>query len=91
VVDLLKRYCHIEDGDEPRTVRAKVTGQVLTLDDALQDTIPAVLSLLDALRYSRRSDKEKRCSDAIDRVPLLRKCRGVATPGGWFRVMFGNS
>jgi class 3 adenylate cyclase/tetratricopeptide (TPR) repeat protein len=49
VVDLLKRYCHIEDSDEPRTVRAKVTGQVLTLDDALQDTIPAVLSLLEAL------------------------------------------
>jgi predicted ATPase len=49
VVDLLKRYCHVEDGDEPRTVRAKVMGQVLTLDEALQDTIPAVLSLLEAL------------------------------------------
>ncbi len=32
VVDLLKRYVHVEDGDEPRTVRAKVTGQVLTLE-----------------------------------------------------------
>jgi class 3 adenylate cyclase len=49
VVDLLKRYCHIDDGDGPRTVRAKVTGQVLTLDGALQDTIPALLSLLEAL------------------------------------------
>ena len=36
VVDLLKRYTHIEDTDEPRTVRAKVTGQVLTLDETLQ-------------------------------------------------------
>ena len=26
-----------------RTVRAKITGQILTLDDALQDTVPAVL------------------------------------------------
>ena len=43
VVDLLKRYCQVEDSDEPRTVRAKVTGQVLTLDEALQDTIPALL------------------------------------------------
>ncbi len=49
VVDLLKRYVHVEDGDEPRTVRAKVTGQILTLDESLQETIPALLSLLDAL------------------------------------------
>jgi tetratricopeptide (TPR) repeat protein len=49
VIDLLKRYCHVDDGDEPRTIRAKVTGQILTLDEALQDTIPALLSLLDAL------------------------------------------
>jgi tetratricopeptide (TPR) repeat protein len=49
VIDLLKRYAHVEDHDDPRTIRAKVTGQVLTLDEALQDTIPALLSLLDAL------------------------------------------
>jgi class 3 adenylate cyclase/tetratricopeptide (TPR) repeat protein len=49
VIDLLKRYAHVEEHDDPRTVRAKVTGQVLTLDEALQDTIPALLSLLEAL------------------------------------------
>jgi class 3 adenylate cyclase/tetratricopeptide (TPR) repeat protein len=49
VIDLLKRYCHIEEGDDSRTIRAKVTGQVLTLDAALQDTVPALLALLDAL------------------------------------------
>src|SRR5882724_6104665 len=49
VVDLLKRYMHVEDGDEPRTVQAKVTGHLLTLDEALQETIPALLALLDAL------------------------------------------
>jgi hypothetical protein len=49
VIDLLKRYAHVEEHDDPRTIRAKVTGQVLTLDEALQDTIPALLSLLDAL------------------------------------------
>src|SRR5215813_3228872 len=49
VVDLLKRYCHVEERDDPRTIRAKVTGQILTLDEALQDTIPALLALLDAL------------------------------------------
>jgi class 3 adenylate cyclase len=49
VLDLLKRYTHVEDRDETRTIRAKVTGQVLTLDEALQETIPALLWLLDAL------------------------------------------
>src|SRR5215510_2703933 len=49
VIDLLKRYAHLEDGDEPRTVRAKVTGQILSLDETLQETIPALLALLDAL------------------------------------------
>jgi hypothetical protein len=28
--------------DEPRTIRAKVTGQILTLDETLQDTLPAL-------------------------------------------------
>src|SRR5437660_1130390 len=49
VCDLLKGYCHIEDPDAMRTVRAKVTGQILTLDDALQETVPAVLALFEAL------------------------------------------
>jgi tetratricopeptide (TPR) repeat protein len=49
VIDLLKRYAHVEDGDDARTIRAKVTGQILTLDESLQDTIPGLLSLLDSL------------------------------------------
>jgi AAA ATPase domain/Adenylate and Guanylate cyclase catalytic domain len=49
VIDLLKRYCHLDELDDPRTVRAKVTGQVLTLDESLQDTLPALLSLLEVL------------------------------------------
>jgi tetratricopeptide (TPR) repeat protein len=49
VIDLLKRYSHIEETDDARTRRARVTGQVLTLDAALQDTVPALLALLDAL------------------------------------------
>ena len=40
VIDLLKRYAHINEADDARTSRAKVTGQVLTLDEALQDTVP---------------------------------------------------
>ena len=49
VIDLLRRYTHLEERDDPRTIRAKVTGHVLTLDETLQETVPALLSLLDAL------------------------------------------
>jgi class 3 adenylate cyclase len=49
VLDLLKRSWHLDEPDDPRTVRAKVTGQVLTLDETLQDTLPALLSLLEVL------------------------------------------
>jgi class 3 adenylate cyclase/tetratricopeptide (TPR) repeat protein len=49
VCDLLKAYCRIEDRDDLRTVRAKITGQILALDETLQDTVPAVLALFEAL------------------------------------------
>ena len=49
LIDLLKRYGHVEERDDPRTIRAKVTGQLLTLDETLHGTIPALLALLDAL------------------------------------------
>ena len=45
VIDLLRRYSHVEEHDDTRTIRAKVTGHVLTLDAALQDVVPALLSL----------------------------------------------
>jgi class 3 adenylate cyclase len=49
VLDLLRRYVHLDERDDPRTIRAKVTGQLLTLDEALQDAIAPLLALLDAL------------------------------------------
>jgi hypothetical protein len=49
VCDLLKAYCQIEDRDDLRTVRAKITGHILTLDETLQDTVPAILALFEAL------------------------------------------
>ena len=78
VIDLLKRYVHVEDADEPRTIRARVTGQVLTLDETLQETIPALLWLLDALpddspfRTLDPPQRRQRLLDALKRV-LLRE------------------
>jgi class 3 adenylate cyclase len=78
VIDLLKRYVHVEDADEPRTIRARVTGQVLTLDESLQEAIPALLWLLDALpddspfRTLDPPQRRQRLLDALKRV-LLRE------------------
>jgi class 3 adenylate cyclase/predicted ATPase len=49
VLDLLRRYARVDERDDTRTIRAKVTGQVLTLDETLQDAVPPLLALLDAL------------------------------------------
>jgi predicted ATPase len=78
VIDLLKRYSHVEEHDDTRTIRAKVTGQVLTLDPALQDAVPALLSLLDALPEDSPffkldpPQRRQRTLDALKRV-LLRE------------------
>jgi tetratricopeptide (TPR) repeat protein len=69
---------HVDDGDDLRTIRAKVTGQVLTLDAALQDTVPALLALLDALPEDSPflqldpPQRRQRTLDACKRV-LLRE------------------
>jgi tetratricopeptide (TPR) repeat protein len=47
IIDLLKSYCGIESRDDPRRLREKLTGKLLTLDPALQPTLPAFLALLD--------------------------------------------
>src|SRR5713101_3839803 len=78
VCDLLKAYCHIEDRDNLRTVRAKVTGQILTLDEALQDTVPAMLALFEALPadspflHLDPLQRRRRTLEALKRV-LLRE------------------
>ncbi len=76
IIDLLKRYSHVEEHDDTRTIRSKVTGQVLTLDPALQDTVPVLLSLLDALPEDSPflqldpPQRRQRTLDALKRVVL---------------------
>src|SRR6266704_1170061 len=47
VIDLLKGYFKIQDRDDLREVREKVTGKLLTLDRTLEPPLPALLALLD--------------------------------------------
>ena len=87
VCDLLKAYCHIEDRDDLRTVRAKITGQILTLDDALQDTVPAVLALFEALPADSPFlsldplQRRRRTLEALKRVLLRESQVQPAAPG----------
>jgi class 3 adenylate cyclase len=78
VLDLLKRYVQVEDRDDTRTIRARVMGQVLTLDAALQEAIPALLALLDVLPEDSPfltldpPQRRRRTLDGLKRV-LLRE------------------
>ncbi len=47
MIELLRGYFAIESRDDPRKIREKVTGKVLTLAPALAPAVPAFLALLD--------------------------------------------
>jgi class 3 adenylate cyclase/tetratricopeptide (TPR) repeat protein len=80
LIDLLKSYFKIADRDDTRAVRAKVTGNVLTLDEALKDSIAPLLWLLDALPKDHEfvaldpAERRERTLDAVKRV-VLRESR----------------
>jgi class 3 adenylate cyclase len=98
VIDLLKRYVHVEEGDDPRTIRAKVTGHILTLDESLQETISALLFLLDALPEDSPflqldpPQKRQRTLNALKRI-LLRESQAqplLLVFGGSALARFGD-
>ena len=78
VLDLLQGYFKITGEDDQRARRAKVTGNVLTLDRSLEDTLPYLFSLLgivegeDPLAQMDGQLKKRRTLEAIKRI-LLRE------------------
>jgi class 3 adenylate cyclase/tetratricopeptide (TPR) repeat protein len=79
VSDLLRAYFKIGAQDGQREIREKVTGKLLTLDRALEPTLPAFLSLLDIptddVSWEKLEPRERRQQtlDALKRL-LLREC-----------------
>jgi class 3 adenylate cyclase/tetratricopeptide (TPR) repeat protein len=47
VIDLCKSYFRIDTQDDRRSIREKVTGKLLTLDESFRAMVPAFLSLLE--------------------------------------------
>jgi class 3 adenylate cyclase/tetratricopeptide (TPR) repeat protein len=73
VRDLLKAYFQLDDRDDGRKMREKLTGKLLTLDVALGPTLPAFLALLDVPVEDRRWQ---------DLDPAQRRQRTLATIKG---------
>jgi class 3 adenylate cyclase/tetratricopeptide (TPR) repeat protein len=78
VIDLCKSYFRIEARDDARTVREKVTGKLLTLDESLRALVPGFLSLLDVSTNDASWDaldpgqRRRRTVDGLRRM-LLRE------------------
>jgi tetratricopeptide (TPR) repeat protein len=80
VIDLLKGYFKIQDRDDLREIREKVTGKLLTLDESLKPTLPALLALLEvpvddaSWRTLDSGQRRHRTLDALKRL-MLREVR----------------
>ena len=78
VIDLLKAYFQLEDRDDGRRMREKLTGRLLTLDAALGPTLSAFLALLEVPLEDPQwqaldpSQRRQRTLDALKRL-LLRE------------------
>jgi len=75
VLELLRTYFRITSDDDERSLREKVNGKVLTLDRALEDALPYLLSLLgvdgdDRLAQMDPRVRRRRTLEAIKRIML---------------------
>ncbi|AGW95673.1 hypothetical protein N234_37045 [Ralstonia pickettii DTP0602] len=74
LIELLRNYCQVTAQDDERRRREKLTGKVLTLDRALEDTLPYLLHLLGAAESSSAlaqmdtQIRQQRTFEAISRL-----------------------
>src|SRR6266446_429563 len=76
VIDLLKAYFKVEDRDDQRQLREKITGKLLTLDRALEPSVAAFLALFDVpvddpeWQANEPRQRRQRTLDAVKRLLL---------------------
>jgi len=76
VIDLLKAYFKVEDRDDQRQVREKITGKLLTLDRSLEPSVAAFLALFDVpvddpeWQANEPRQRRQRTLDAVKRLLL---------------------
>jgi class 3 adenylate cyclase/predicted ATPase len=83
IVDLLKGYFKIDDRDDQRQVREKITGKLLTLDRALETCVPPFLTLFDVAFEDpewHASDPRHRRQRTLDAVKRLLVAEGRVQP-----------
>jgi class 3 adenylate cyclase/tetratricopeptide (TPR) repeat protein len=71
VIELLRNYFALVAGEESANIRNKVVEQMLSLDKGLCDSIPPILTLLDALSPEGASNEIAEVSEAIARFRQL--------------------
>jgi class 3 adenylate cyclase/tetratricopeptide (TPR) repeat protein len=83
VIDLLKGYFKVHDRETHRGIREKVTGRLLTLERALEPTLPAFLQLLDVPvddAHWQALDPLQRRQRTLDAVKRLLLCESQLQP-----------
>jgi predicted ATPase len=74
VIDLLRSYFGIEARDDRRRIRERVTGKLLSLDDGLRSSLPALLALFDVAGDDdawQRLDAPQRRQQTLDAIKYL--------------------
>jgi class 3 adenylate cyclase len=81
VIELLKSYFGIEERDDARRMRERITGKLLALDRSLEAALPALLALLEVPRDDdaawQRLDPRQRRQAILDALEwlVLRECQ----------------
>src|SRR3989440_6232785 len=76
VVEMLKAYFKIDGRDDPRAIREKLTGKLLTLDESLRPLLPAFFGLFDVAGEAPEwnaltpAERGQRALDAVKRLML---------------------
>ena len=66
LIELMRHYFLIQEGENSDAIRAKVEGHLLKLDRRLVEAIPPLLALLDALREYKKEDSASKDGSGED-------------------------